>query len=46
VAFKKKMYSSIEQMQQNLDQWLGYYNEGRIHSGKSIVFPYFFLNFL
>src|SRR6185437_9735607 len=34
VAFRKKMYSSIEQMQQDLDQWLRYYNEERTHSGK------------
>src|SRR5690242_19082392 len=34
VAFRKKMYTSIEQMQQDLDQWIRYYNEERTHSGK------------
>lgn len=34
VAFRKKIYSSIEQMQQDLDEWMNYYNEQRTHSGK------------
>ena len=34
VAFRKKIYTSIDQMQQDLDQWLTYYNEERTHSGK------------
>jgi transposase InsO family protein len=34
VAFRKKLYTSIEQLQQDLDEWLKYYNEGRTHSGK------------
>ncbi len=34
VAFRKKIYSSIEQMQQDLDEWMSYYNQERTHSGK------------
>jgi len=34
VAFRKKIYSSIEEIQADLDQWLNYYNNERTHSGK------------
>lgn len=34
IAFRKKLYSSIEEMQKDLDQWLAYYNNERPHSGK------------
>jgi Transposase and inactivated derivatives len=34
IAFRKKIYSSIDQMQQDLDEWMRYYNEERTHSGK------------
>lgn len=34
VAFRKKIYSSIEMLQQDLDNWLNYYNTERTHSGK------------
>lgn len=34
VAFRKKLYTSIEQMQADLDQWLSYYNQERTHSGR------------
>jgi hypothetical protein len=34
VAFRKKLYSSIEQMQKDLDEWIEYYNTERTHSGK------------
>lgn len=34
VAFRKKMYDSIEMLQQDLDRWLTYYNEERSHSGR------------
>lgn len=34
VAFRKKIYSSIEEMQKDLNQWLYYYNNERPHSGK------------
>lgn len=34
VAFRKKLYSSIEQMQKDLDEWIEYYNRERTHSGK------------
>lgn len=33
-AFRKKIYLSIEQLQQDADLWLKYYNEERPHSGK------------
>ena len=34
IAFRKKIYSSLEQLQQDLDQWLNWYNTERTHSGK------------
>ncbi|HEX9062816.1 MAG TPA: IS481 family transposase [Clostridia bacterium] len=34
VAFRKKLYTSLQQLQENLDQWMQYYNEERPHSGR------------
>ncbi len=34
VAFRKKIYASIEELQLDLDSWLEYYNEERTHQGK------------
>lgn len=34
VAFRKKIYHSLEELQQDLDLWLEYYNRQRTHSGK------------
>jgi transposase InsO family protein len=34
VAFRKKVYTSIEELQKDLDIWLTEYNEVRTHSGK------------
>lgn len=34
VAFRKKLYSTLEQLQQDLDLWLHQYNQERTHSGK------------
>ena len=34
IAFRKKLYSSLEELQQDLDQWIEYYNTQRPHSGK------------
>ena len=33
-AFRKKIYSSIEDLQADLDTWLEHYNTQRTHSGK------------
>jgi hypothetical protein len=33
-AFRKKLYSSLDQLQADLDSWLQEYNEHRPHSGK------------
>jgi len=33
-AFRKKIYSSIEALQEDADEWIKYYNEERPHSGK------------
>ncbi|NMB70034.1 IS481 family transposase [candidate division WWE3 bacterium] len=33
-AFRRKLYTSIEQLQQDLDSWLEQYNYHRTHSGK------------
>lgn len=34
IAFRKKLYESIEQLQQDVDRWLKNYNEERPHSGR------------
>ncbi|MBF0616681.1 MAG: transposase [Nitrospirae bacterium] len=34
VAFHKKIYHSIEQLQKDLDDWLDEYNHMRTHQGK------------
>jgi transposase InsO family protein len=34
IAFRKKLYGSIEEMQKDLDLWLHHYNHERTHSGK------------
>lgn len=33
-AFRKKIYTTIEQLQQDVDIWLQYYNNERPHSGR------------
>ncbi len=33
-AFRKKLYTSLEELQADLDQWLKFYNNDRPHSGK------------
>ena len=34
VAFRKKIYRSIEELQRDLDAWLVEYNERRPHQGR------------
>ena len=34
IAFRRKVYSTLEQMQQDLDEWIREYNEERTHTGK------------
>ena len=34
VAFRKKIYNSIEELQSDVDKWITYYNNERTHSGK------------
>lgn len=34
VAFRKKLYSSIDELQADLDNWMQWYNNERTHSGK------------
>jgi len=34
IAFRKKLYSSLEEMQKDLDEWMNYYNLERTHSGR------------
>ena len=34
VAFRKKLYSSLEELQKDLDDWIDYYNNERTHQGK------------
>jgi transposase InsO family protein len=34
IAFRKKVYGSLEELQKDLDIWLDYYNKQRTHTGK------------
>jgi len=34
VAFRKKIYKTVEELQIDLDEWMTYYNNERTHSGK------------
>jgi hypothetical protein len=34
VAFRRKIYRSIEELQIDLDDWLHHYNHDRTHQGK------------
>ena len=34
MAFRKKIYETIEQLQIDLDLWIDYYNNERTHQGK------------
>lgn len=34
VAFRRKLYDSLEALQADLDEWMQYYNEQRPHSGR------------
>jgi len=34
IAFRKKLYNSLEDLQKDLDEWIHYYNNERAHSGR------------
>ena len=34
VTFRKKLYSSLDDLQKDLDAWMDYYNNERTHQGK------------
>ena len=34
VAFRRKLYDSLDALQEDLDQWMEYYNTERTHSGR------------
>jgi transposase InsO family protein len=34
IAFRKKIYTTLDELQADLDQWMAYYNAERPHSGK------------
>lgn len=34
VTFRKKVYTNIEELQKDLDEWINYYNNERTHQGK------------
>jgi len=34
VAFRRKVYTSLEQLQHDLDEWIEYYNNERPYSGR------------
>lgn len=34
VAFRKKVYNSIQELQTDLDKWLAFYNQERTHQGR------------
>ncbi len=34
ITFRKKLYSTMEELQKDLDEWMEYYNHDRTHQGK------------
>lgn len=34
ITFRKKLYSTMEELQKDLDDWIDYYNNDRTHQGK------------
>lgn len=34
VAFRRKIYNTLDELQKDLDEWMKQYNEERVHSGK------------
>lgn len=34
ITFRKKLYTNMEDLQKDLDEWLNYYNNDRTHQGK------------
>ena len=34
VTFRRKLYSTLEELQADLDDWIRYYNHDRTHQGK------------
>lgn len=34
VTLRKRLYSSLEELQKDLDVWMDYYNDERTHQGK------------
>ncbi len=34
IAFRKKIYTSLQEMQKYINQWPGFYNNERPHSGR------------
>lgn len=34
IAFRKKLYDNLEDLQRDLDDWMTYYNQERAHSGR------------
>lgn len=34
IAFRKKIYTSLEQIKTDLDEWIDHYNRNRTHTGK------------
>ncbi len=34
VAFRKKLYENLQDLQRDLDEWMNYYNQERPHSGR------------
>ena len=34
ITFRKKLYSTMEELQKDLDEWMKYYNNDRTHQGK------------
>jgi len=37
IAFRKKIYNSLQEMQQDIDKWIHLYNNERTHSGSTAL---------
>ena len=44
VAFRKKIYESLDQLQADLDEWMEFYNNERPHSGRYLLWQNAYAN--
>ncbi len=40
ITFRKKIYTTLDELQKDLDDWIYYYNHQRTHQGKMCWWAY------